>query len=61
VVINSQALANEVSEPAEKRFRKNLATAIRQVRNAVGDGLFTVRFWILLYPYPSLNAFVLST
>ena len=58
VFVNTQALANEVSDPTEKRFRKNLNNALKQVRNGGGDGLFTVRFWILLYLLSSLNALI---
>ena len=38
-VISSNLLINEVCD--EKRFRKNVNSALRQVRNAVHDGLFT--------------------
>lgn len=40
VVINSQELLHEVSD--ETRFRKVLTSGLYEVRNAVGDGLFTV-------------------
>ena len=39
-MICSQELLHEVSD--EKRFRKIPRAALDQVRNAVGDGLFTV-------------------
>ena len=41
VVITSQSLLNEVSD--ESRFRKKINGGLAQVRNATGDGLFTVR------------------
>jgi cytochrome P450 / NADPH-cytochrome P450 reductase len=41
VVINTQKLLHEVSD--EKRFRKTLSTTSYNVRNAIADGLFTVR------------------
>ncbi|KAK0212347.1 fatty acid hydroxylase [Desarmillaria ectypa] len=37
--INSHALANEISD--EKRFKKNFTPALYEVRNLIGDGLFT--------------------
>ncbi|KAK0459209.1 fatty acid hydroxylase [Desarmillaria tabescens] len=39
ICINSHALANEISD--EKRFKKSLAPSLYEVRNLVGDGLFT--------------------
>lgn len=39
IVVNSYALVNELSN--EKRFNKNVGAALNQVRNLVGDGLFT--------------------
>ncbi|KAL6298881.1 cytochrome P450 [Sparassis latifolia] len=39
IVINSYALLDEVSD--EKRFNKKVIGALDQVRNGVGDGLFT--------------------
>ena len=40
-MINTHELLNEVSD--EKRFRKHLSANLWEVRNALGDGLFTVR------------------
>jgi cytochrome P450/NADPH-cytochrome P450 reductase len=40
IAINSYALVNELSD--EKRFKKKIVAALLQVRNLVGDGLFTV-------------------
>ncbi len=40
VHISTQRLLHEVSD--EKRFRKTMSTISWQVRNATGDGLFTV-------------------
>ena len=40
VVISSYELLNEVSD--EKRFRKKVTSGLWEVRNAAGDGLFTV-------------------
>ncbi|THH18035.1 hypothetical protein EW146_g2890 [Bondarzewia mesenterica] len=40
VVITSYRLVNEVSD--EKRFHKTISSALREVRNLVGDGLFTL-------------------
>ena len=40
MVISSYELLNEVSD--EKRFRKKVTAGLREVRNAAGDGLFTV-------------------
>lgn len=40
-VITSHRLVNEVCD--EKRFKKSISAALHQVRNLVGDGLFTVR------------------
>ena len=31
----------------EKRFRKIISANLNEVRNAIGDGLFTVRFFIV--------------
>ncbi|KAJ7870739.1 fatty acid hydroxylase [Mycena olivaceomarginata] len=39
ISINSYALANEVSD--EKRFKKQVAGGLLEVRNLVGDGLFS--------------------
>ncbi|SJK98069.1 related to bifunctional P-450:NADPH-P450 reductase [Armillaria ostoyae] len=39
ISINSHALANEVSD--DKRFMKSFTPALYEVRNLVGDGLFT--------------------
>ena len=39
-VISSHRLLNEVSD--EKRFRKFISAPVGEVRNATGDGLFTV-------------------
>ncbi|KAG7449852.1 fatty acid hydroxylase [Guyanagaster necrorhizus] len=39
ICVNSHALANEISD--DKRFKKSFAPALYQVRNLVGDGLFT--------------------
>lgn len=41
LVVSSHGLQHELSD--EKRFRKSVASALIQVRNGVGDGLFTVR------------------
>lgn len=41
IVINSRDLLNEVSD--ETRFYKKIAANSNQLRNAAGDGLFTVR------------------
>ena len=40
MVINTQELLHEVCN--EKRFRKVLSSGVYEVRNALGDGLFTV-------------------
>lgn len=40
IFISSYNLVNEVSD--EKRFRKKISAGLKQVRNAAGDGLFTV-------------------
>lgn len=40
VVISSQELLHEVSD--ETRFRKVMSSSLYEVRNAAGDGLFTV-------------------
>ena len=40
IIVNSQALMAEVSD--EKRFAKKIAANSNQLRNAAGDGLFTV-------------------
>ncbi len=42
IIVNSSALMSEVSD--EKRFAKKIAANSNQLRNAAGDGLFTV--WI---------------
>jgi cytochrome P450/NADPH-cytochrome P450 reductase len=39
VVVNTQELANEICD--EKRFHKVPSGALKEVRNGVGDGLFT--------------------
>ncbi|KAJ7027601.1 fatty acid hydroxylase [Mycena alexandri] len=39
VSVNSYALANELSD--EKRFKKEVAGGLREVRNLAGDGLFS--------------------
>jgi cytochrome P450 / NADPH-cytochrome P450 reductase len=39
--MTTYALVNEVSD--EKRFKKTIRASLNQVRNLVGDGLFTVR------------------
>ncbi|CCD33597.1 hypothetical protein BofuT4_P072760.1 [Botrytis cinerea T4] len=39
--ISTQALLNEICD--EKRFTKVVAGSLEQVRNGVGDGLFTAR------------------
>lgn len=39
IIITSQALANEVCD--EKRFAKNVSAGLAELRNGVGDGLFT--------------------
>lgn len=39
--ISTQALLNEICD--EKRFTKIVAGGLEQVRNGVGDGLFTAR------------------
>ncbi|KAJ7234012.1 cytochrome P450 [Mycena haematopus] len=39
ISINSYALANEISD--EKRFKKQVAAGLLEVRNLAGDGLFT--------------------
>lgn len=41
MVVTSYKLVNEVSD--EKRFHKSVSAPLREVRNLVGDGLFTVR------------------
>jgi cytochrome P450/NADPH-cytochrome P450 reductase len=41
VVVNSQALVNELSD--ESRFQKAINPPLRQVRNLVSDGLFTAQ------------------
>lgn len=41
VVVSSQALVNEVCD--EKRFKKDIARVLGEVRNGVHDGLFTAR------------------
>jgi hypothetical protein len=51
VVINTQALCNEVSDPTDKVYSKQLNPSLMQVRNGVQDGLFTVR----PLPFPSLE------
>lgn len=40
MILNSYDLVNEVSD--EKRFYKKVSRGLLQVRNAVGDALFTV-------------------
>ncbi len=40
ISINSHALANEVSD--DKRFVKSFTPSLYEVRNLIGDGLFTV-------------------
>lgn len=40
VVISSHRLVNEVCD--ERRFKKSISASLGQVRNLVGDGLFTV-------------------
>lgn len=40
IVICTQELLHEVSD--EKRFRKVISVSLNEVRNAIGDGLFTV-------------------
>ncbi|KAK0195936.1 fatty acid hydroxylase [Armillaria mellea] len=39
ICVNSHALANEISD--DKRFKKSSSPALYEVRNLVGDGLFT--------------------
>lgn len=39
IIITSQALCNEVSD--DKRFHKQPNAVLEQVRNIIGDGLFT--------------------
>ena len=41
MLVGSYDLLNEVSD--EKRFYKNISAALMQVRNGLGDALFTVR------------------
>ena len=38
-MVGSQELVNELCD--EKRFVKSLSGALKQVRNGIGDGLFT--------------------
>lgn len=45
--MNSYALVNELSD--EKRFKKKVGSALDQVRNLVGDGLFTVSIVIMMH------------
>ena len=40
-VASSYQLQNELSN--EKRFKKTVVAGVNQVRNGLGDGLFTVR------------------
>ena len=40
VFVNSYALCSELSN--ETRFKKNISNNLNEVRNLVGDGLFTV-------------------
>jgi hypothetical protein len=40
VAVNSYALVNELSD--DKRFKKHVGPALSQVRNLLGDALFTV-------------------
>lgn len=40
VFVSSYNLLKEISD--EKRFSKKVTTGLKQVRNAIGDGLFTV-------------------
>jgi cytochrome P450/NADPH-cytochrome P450 reductase len=42
--MTTYALVNEVSD--EKRFKKTIGASLNQVRNLVGDGLFTVRITV---------------
>ena len=42
VVVSTVELVNEVSD--EKRFSKSVVGPLMLVRNAIGDGLFTVRY-----------------
>ena len=41
IIVNSVELVNDVSN--EKRFFKSVVGPLQLVRNAIGDGLFTVR------------------
>ena len=41
VYVNTHELVNEVSD--DKRFPKKISKGLEEVRNGVGDGLFTVR------------------
>lgn len=56
--MNSYALVNEVSD--EKRFKKVVGGALGQVRNLVGDGLFTVSP-ILFAADPALKPTICTT
>jgi hypothetical protein len=47
VSVSSYALVNEVSD--DTRFQKRVSGGLHQVRNLVGDGLFTVRAATGLY------------
>lgn len=44
-MVTTRELLNELCN--EKRFFKGVGSALREVRNAVGDGLFTVSFKFL--------------
>lgn len=50
ISVNSHALANEVSD--DKRFIKSFTPALYEVRNLVGDGLFTVMGFYNLLELP---------
>jgi hypothetical protein len=47
IFMTTHALVNELSD--EKRFKKNIGAALNEVRNLVGDALFTVRITVC-YP-----------
>jgi cytochrome P450 / NADPH-cytochrome P450 reductase len=53
--MNSYGLVNELSD--EKRFKKKVGSALLQVRNLVGDGLFTVRIVITMHIFLAADSF----
>ncbi len=47
IFVSSYELVNEVSD--EKRFNKKITAGLNQVRNAAGEGLFTVSYYVHLF------------